>query len=463
MADIDRFLAVLARTESGNDPTARNKDSGAFGYYQILPSNWPAWAKEAGVDPSDTSAAAQNKVARFKVQQLYDALGSWDAVAVAWYAGPSAAKAYLKNPTAPRFTKKQTSGGTAYPSIAEYVQRINTTLDNAPSNAQAPVDPLSLGAVAPVLAQQAQQPADKLPPNATDAQIVTYINKNYPDVAALLPNPELRKIMFDAARRGDDDTEVLQALKQTDYWQTHALPSRNFDALISTDPAEAARQVADKKQYIAGVVGKQGIKLDDQQLGELAKKAIRGAWDDTDLNRWAADRLSGNMQLPGGAAKINAGSIKTTAQSYGVKLSDQAANEWAVDILAGSQTQDTFMSYVLDQSKKRFAYDPSILRGLDQGIAPATFLDPQKQALADAFEIDPSQVDLWDPKYSPVVQMHDDAAKTQRAMTPAEATQWARDQIKNMPYAQRPNWWKQQDASIGLGLSNFLGLVSGGN
>ena len=41
----NRFLYALGQVESGGSYTARNPTSGAYGKYQILPSNWPAWAK----------------------------------------------------------------------------------------------------------------------------------------------------------------------------------------------------------------------------------------------------------------------------------------------------------------------------------------------------------------------------------------------------------------------------------
>ena len=42
---INRFLYALGQVESGGSYTARNPSSGAYGKYQIMPSNWPAWAK----------------------------------------------------------------------------------------------------------------------------------------------------------------------------------------------------------------------------------------------------------------------------------------------------------------------------------------------------------------------------------------------------------------------------------
>ena len=38
------FMAAVGQVESGGRYTARNPNSGAYGKYQIMPSNWPSWA-----------------------------------------------------------------------------------------------------------------------------------------------------------------------------------------------------------------------------------------------------------------------------------------------------------------------------------------------------------------------------------------------------------------------------------
>jgi hypothetical protein len=37
-----KFMNAIAKVESGGRYTAQNTSSGAYGKYQIMPSNWPA-------------------------------------------------------------------------------------------------------------------------------------------------------------------------------------------------------------------------------------------------------------------------------------------------------------------------------------------------------------------------------------------------------------------------------------
>lgn len=121
--DLASFMGADTATESGGNPNAVNARTGASGTFQIMPSNWASWAKEAGVDPADHSPEAQQKVAAHKMQSYYDQFGSWGAVAVAWYAGPSAAQHWLENPQAPMYNKGQGPNGSE-PSINAYVSQV---------------------------------------------------------------------------------------------------------------------------------------------------------------------------------------------------------------------------------------------------------------------------------------------------------------------------------------------------
>lgn len=85
---IDRFLYALGEVESGGNYYARNPVTGAYGKYQILPSNWPGWAlKYIGSSTAPQTPANQEKVARGKVTDLYNWLDTWPNVAHWWLTG----------------------------------------------------------------------------------------------------------------------------------------------------------------------------------------------------------------------------------------------------------------------------------------------------------------------------------------------------------------------------------------
>jgi len=111
--DIDKFMGALAGQESGGNYNAKNGSSGAAGKYQIMPSNWGPWAREAGL-PANAPMSAENqeKVARFKIEQYYKQFGDWGKVADAWYGGPGSVG------------KNMTASQGAYPTKSQYASQV---------------------------------------------------------------------------------------------------------------------------------------------------------------------------------------------------------------------------------------------------------------------------------------------------------------------------------------------------
>ena len=82
------FMWAVGQVESGGRYDARNASSGAYGKYQIMPSNWPAWAERyLGNASARQTPSNQEKVAAGKFTSLYKSLGSWKRVAYWWLTG----------------------------------------------------------------------------------------------------------------------------------------------------------------------------------------------------------------------------------------------------------------------------------------------------------------------------------------------------------------------------------------
>jgi hypothetical protein len=83
-----RFMNAIGRVESGGSYTAYNPVSGAYGKYQILPSNWRAWAGLYLGNPyAAQTPANQEFVAAAKFRALFRWLDYWRRVAYWWLTG----------------------------------------------------------------------------------------------------------------------------------------------------------------------------------------------------------------------------------------------------------------------------------------------------------------------------------------------------------------------------------------
>lgn len=119
----EAFINAIAGQESGGNYEAENGRTGAYGKYQIMPENWPAWAEEAGIG-ADAPRTPENQeiVARFKLGQYYDKYGARGA-AIAWYGGEGAL-----NYSEEALNRKQGNGNE--PSINEYADEVLGRMGN---------------------------------------------------------------------------------------------------------------------------------------------------------------------------------------------------------------------------------------------------------------------------------------------------------------------------------------------
>ena len=119
---LSRFMYAMGQIESHGNYYARNPSSGAYGKYQIMPSNWPSWAlRYLGSASAKPTPANQEIVAAGKFRSLYASLDSWRRVAYWWLTGSS-----------------QATGWSAY--ATSYVGRVMTIYRSAPA-APAPAAP----------------------------------------------------------------------------------------------------------------------------------------------------------------------------------------------------------------------------------------------------------------------------------------------------------------------------------
>lgn len=126
----ESFKTALFGQESGGNYNARNERTGAYGKYQILPENWPSWAKAAGLSPdAPQTPENQEKVVEAKLRPLYQKYGA-EGAAVAWYAGEQNAKRWAEGkPTAigdngNEYSWDAKQGNGDEPSVREYVRSI---------------------------------------------------------------------------------------------------------------------------------------------------------------------------------------------------------------------------------------------------------------------------------------------------------------------------------------------------
>ena len=82
---------------------------------------------------------AQDAVAKYKVQQYFDRFQSWDAVSVAWFAGPNVAKRLVEEGTI-NYDKADSKGTT----IKQYVDSMNNLIAEEFMTMELPMETITM-------------------------------------------------------------------------------------------------------------------------------------------------------------------------------------------------------------------------------------------------------------------------------------------------------------------------------
>jgi hypothetical protein len=121
--NVEQLLKATKGVESGGRYDATGPETGhgrAAGVYQVMPENIPSWTKEAlgremTEDEFRNDPAAQEAVARFKMEQYYDKYGNVQDVSSVWHSGVPLAQAIKEkrrdaNMTTQDYVNKVTAG-----------------------------------------------------------------------------------------------------------------------------------------------------------------------------------------------------------------------------------------------------------------------------------------------------------------------------------------------------------------
>ena len=265
----------------------------------------------------------------------------------------------------------------------------------------------------------------KLAPNASEAEIVKFIEENYGLAAkSLLQVPELRAALLQAAQDGAVGERAKEYYYKTRWWTDRTQAMREWDMLELADPRQAYQRVIDRTDLLKPMWESLGV---DEDIGQVARDFERLGLNEAQLNQ----RISTSLQKESSKTGLNEGTIAEVGASdlmriarmeYLTPIDRQTAERWAIKaVRTGQDVEASFRDYMASISSGRFGIDPN------SGITGADMLSPVRMAIAESLEINPDTIDLLAPEYADVMQVEAKDGSF-RPMTASEAMKWARSQ-----------------------------------
>lgn len=256
--------------------------------------------------------------------------------------------------------------------------------------------------------------------------LATPVATQFGYLSVFLGDPEVGPLLQRGAREQWSPQRLEAELQQTNFWRRTSESQRQFDALMSQQPAEARQQVSARASEIAEQARQIGMPVDPRRLNQIATDSLRFGWQGTQLR----DALTADFDYQagmGGQAGEAARQVKELAGQYLIPLSDQAVDNWTERIVSGAADQEAYRAYLVEQAKSLF---PGMAGALDKGVTVSQYADPYKQIAARELEVAPEQIDLMDPKYRVMLDQVDKQGN-RTAMTLSQASEYLRG---------RPEW-----------------------
>jgi hypothetical protein len=207
--------------------------------------------------------------------------------------------------------------------------------------------------------------------------------------------PELNGLLGQAIKANWTAAKFQVELRQSDWFKAHSDSWRKNTALKFSDPATYAQRIESSQSGIQNITASAGVTLEGGALRTMAENAYLFGWDEGQVRDVVSQYVRPNdMGDYGGDLASTEHNLNNLAFQNGIKLSPQQMQGWMQSIARGDGSEDEF-----GESIRNIAASTFSLYG-DQIKAGANLYDiasPYVQAMASTLELNPGELDLFDP------------------------------------------------------------------
>lgn len=213
-------------------------------------------------------------------------------------------------------------------------------------------------------------------------------------LAFLNSDPEL-KSLFGQASKGNWTAEKFQAaIRDSNWYKKNAESVRQYTVLKTTDPATFNARKQALLTQLSQRATQLGAPIPWTTLSTIADTALKFNYNDAQINNVLGGYVKSVNGVYNGAAATDSDSIRQTAWRNGVHLSEPTVQSMMQQIGQGKATIGFFQNYVRNMAK---TVAPGYAEQLDSGMDLYDIANPYIQAKAKILEMNPADIDLFDP------------------------------------------------------------------
>lgn len=268
------------------------------------------------------------------------------------------------------------------------------------------------------------------------------VYNNYPEVATIIKNGYIN----------DEPVENISSKINNSSW-ARSLQVGEYDYLKGTSTNDRAYldKLDAQEKTVISEAAKGGYKLSSEQSKLLAASALKAGWSGVTLateigKAVVAGAKTGTQigaEVPQGQAVtglqkgVDAATVRSSARSYGINLSDQEVEGYVQSAITGELSSQQITDQFRNQAKSLY---PSLAKQLDTGTLDSA-VSSYRSIAANTLGIDGTAIDFSDAtKFGKLLTYQDPKSGESRLMNATEWTQYLRG---------LPEWQNTSEAKTG--------------
>jgi hypothetical protein len=213
-------------------------------------------------------------------------------------------------------------------------------------------------------------------------------------MAVLNSEPSLKNLFQRAVAETWAPDRFAAELRSTPWYQANGEAMRQSETLRAADPATWEQRVANQVANVTVMGAQMGAYLTDAIVRQIAESSLRYGWNDNNLRNALGSYVGyAGGQLHGQAQQYE-NELRSYAASMGVRVSDDTITGYVRNAVQGISTIEGAKGAIQNMAESAF---PHLAERFNNGETLAQIAEPYKQSMSRLLELNPSQVDLFDP------------------------------------------------------------------
>lgn len=239
-------------------------------------------------------------------------------------------------------------------------------------------------------------------------------------VAFFKHNNELKNVFEKALRQDWSGDRLLAAARNTNWFKKHSESARRAILLKTSDPAEYKRQLKQTRAAARRIIRELGVPIDGFTLGNVAKAALHGGWNETQIRNYVtkfgsvADAIRAGKTLRGLAGETER-ELRELSNAYGIGASTNFVANATQRVVRNRRDMEFYRNHFLERAMSRY---PGLAKELEGGLTVAQIAEPYVDAMARLLELNPGDINVFDKSIQKALISRDSKGK------PAAKTLW---------------------------------------